>query len=269
MAHINDELGIPVTNSYDNMVGYENASGRRAKRQQKRAERKEARQERRADRKEARQERRQSRREGRNTQRVTTGDRNAAEEWLINSFGNNLMQSKTLEELEYLIGVMSDQKANAEEMLGKRKSGVGRVLSFGRQYKRRGKSAGMCTSDQCIRENQARLDALNNFETQYRTQVDTLRKKLEKLEKPPVTEGGSTGSGTGEGTSGGGSLTGSTQNLGSAIFTGGIVGSGTAEEQGGGDSSLLKDEDKQKKLLLYGVGGLAILGIGYYFFVRK
>jgi hypothetical protein len=166
---------------------------------------------------------------------------------------------------------MSDQKANSEEMLGKRKSGVGRVLSFGRQYKRRGKNAGLCTSDQCIRENQARLDALNNFETKYRTAVDSLRKKLEALEKPPVTEGETSTTTTTSGgtTSGGSTLTGSTQNLGAAVFTGGIIGGGSEGGVENGKDYLLNNNDKQKKMLIYGLGGLAILGIGYYLISRK
>jgi len=260
MAHINDELGIPVQYSYDNMAGYENASGRRAKRQQKRAERKEARQERRADRKEARQERRQSRREGRNTQRVTTGDRAAAEQWVMTSFGNSLLGAKNIEELDYWIGVMSDQKANSEEMLGKRKSGVGRVLSFGRQYKRRGKNAGLCTSDQCIRENQARLDALNNFETKYRTAVESLRKKFEKTQTqllPPTAEKTETG---------GEPLPPTPTNFGLGMAT---TITPTAEIGTTTDGDSLTDSDKQKKMIMYGVGGLLVLGIGYYFISRK
>lgn len=122
------------------------------------------------------------------TQRVTSADRDAAEQWVMNSFGNQLLEAKTLDQIDYWAGVMADQKVDMEMMLGKRKSGVGNVLSFGRQYKRRGKNAGLCTNDGCIRQSQARLDALNQFEVRHNTAITTLRKKLEKQieEKPPV-----------------------------------------------------------------------------------
>jgi hypothetical protein len=276
MENINNELGIPVQPLFEDLVslsGYDNASGRQ-RRQERRTERRERRQERREDRR----ERRQERREGRNTQRVTTGDRTAAEQWVMTSFGNSLLSAKSVADLDYWIGVMSDQKANSEEMLGKRKSGVGRVLSFGRQYKRRGKNAGLCTSDQCIRENQARLDALNNFETKHRTAVDALRKKLEALENPPVTEGGSTTTtGTTSTTTrttqgvGGGSLTGGTPS--GSIISGGGLSSIMSNEQATGTTTTGSDElqpsDKQKKTLVFIVGGLVVLGAGYYFLTKK
>lgn len=264
MAHINDELGIPVLNTFEDLVSigsYENASGRKAARQQKRAERKKERVERRVDRKEARQERRQMRREARDTQRVTTGDRNAAEQWVITSFKTNLLEAKDFDTLEYWIGVMADQKANLEEMLGKRKSGVGRVLSFGRQYKRRGKNAGLCTSDECIRTSQARLDALNQFEMQHKTAIDALRKKFEKSQTqllPPSTEKTETGGAT---------LPPTPSNIGTGMAT--TIETATTTTDGTTTAgSTSTDKDKQKNMILWGVGGLAVVGV-IYALVRK
>jgi hypothetical protein len=237
--NVNNQLGIPVLlHEYDNFThidsDYADASGRRQRRQERRAERKER-----------RQERRQERRENRNTQRVTEGDRRAAEQWVMNSFGNQLLEAKTLEQIDYWTGVIADQKVDMEMMLGKRKSGVGKVISFGRQYKRRGKNAGLCTSDGCIRQSQARLDALNQFEVKHNTAITTLRKKLEKQmeEKPPVS-GGTTTGGAGEQ----GQIL--QQGKADTALSGGITTTGGA---GATDDKKPKD---MNKYILYGVGGL-------------
>ena len=237
--NVNYQLGIPVIkHEYDVFThidnDYADASGRRQRRQERRAERRER-----------RQERRQERRENRNTQRVTEGDRRAAEQWVMNSFGNQLLEAKTLEQVDYWTGVMADQKVDMEMMLGKRKSGVGNVLSFGRQYKRRGKNAGLCTSDGCIRQSQARLDALNQFEVKHNTAITTLRKKLESQteEKPPVS-GGTTTGGAGE--------QGQILQQGRADTA---LSGGTTTAGGAGTM----DDEKPKdinKYILYGVGGL-------------
>ena len=165
MEYINSTLGIPVKGHFHDHISsrFANASG-----------------------KERRQERRQERRENRNTQRVTEGDRRDAEQWVMNSFGNSLLQATSVDAMDYWVGVMSDQKVDLEMMLGKRKSGVGSVISFGRQYKSRGKNAGLCTSDQCIRTSRARLDALNQFEARHKTAINTLRKKLEAATLTPT-----------------------------------------------------------------------------------
>lgn len=158
MEYINSSLGIPVKGHFHDQYSsrFANATG-----------------------KEARQQRRQERRENRNTQKVTEGDRREAEEWVMNGFGKALLDAKSIDDIDYWLGVIADQKVDLEMMLGKRKSGVGSVISFGRQYKSRGKNVGLCTSDQCIRTSKARLDALNQFEAKHRTVIATLRKNLE------------------------------------------------------------------------------------------
>lgn len=183
------------------------------------------------------------------TQRVTTADRNAAESWVMNSFGNQLLEAKTLDQIDYWAGVMADQKVDMEMMLGKRKSGVGNVLSFGRQYKRRGKNAGLCTSDSCIRQSQARLDALNQFEVRHNTAISALRKKLEKQteEKPPVS-GGTTTGGSGE--------AGQILQQGKADF----AQSGSITTTGGAAATDGAKPKDMNKYIMYGIGGL--LGVG-------
>lgn len=183
------------------------------------------------------------------TQRVKTADRNAAESWVMNSFGNQLLEAKTLDQIDYWAGVMADQKVDMEMMLGKRKSGVGNVLSFGRQYKRRGKNAGLCTSDSCIRQSQARLDALNQFEVRHNTAISALRKKLEKQteEKPPVSGGTTTGGSGQEGQI-------LQQGKADTALSGGITTTGGA---GATDDKKPKD---MNKYIMYGIGGL--LGVG-------
>jgi hypothetical protein len=183
------------------------------------------------------------------TQRVTSADRDAAEQWVMNSFGNQLLEAKTLDQIDYWAGVMADQKVDMEMMLGKRKSGVGNVLSFGRQYKRRGKNAGLCTNDGCIRQSQARLDALNQFEVRHNTAITTLRKKLEKQmeEKPPVS-GGTTTGGSGEQ----GQIL--QQGRADTALAGGIT---TTSGAGATDDTKPKD---MNKYIMYGIGGL--LGVG-------
>jgi hypothetical protein len=268
--NINNQLGIPtMLHEYDNFthIDQEHANaGGRQRRQERRAERKENRQERRAERKENRQERRQERREGRNTQRVTDGDRRAAEDWVMNSFGKQLLEAKDIETIDYWAGVMADQKVDMEMMLGKRKSGVGNVVSFGRQYKRRGKNAGLCTSDGCIRQSQARLDALNQFEVKHNTAINTLRKKYEKLteEKPLVSDTTSTSKTT---TSGNVS-----PQVGAATFP-----TGALLNENSGTSNISTDETDKNKVnvggqqinkstLIFGAFGLAIAGFLIYKF---
>jgi len=236
--NINNQLGIPVmSHEYDNFVHIDEEHANAGGRQRRQA--------RRAERKEKRQERRQERREDRNTQRVTEGDRRAAEEWVTNSFGRQLLEAKTLEQIDYWTGVIADQKVDMEAMLGKRKSGVGNVLSFGRQYKRRGKNAGLCTDDKCIRTSQARLDALNQFEVKHNTAISTLRKKLEKVadEKPPVLE---------EKTTGGSGEAGEVLKQGKADF----AQSGSITTTGGTASTDGAKPNDMNKYILYGIGGL-------------
>jgi len=185
------------------------------------------------------------------TQRVKAADRDAAEQWVMNSFGKQLLEAKDLETIDYWAGVMADQKVDMEMMLGKRKSGVGNVLSFGRQYKRRGKNAGLCTSDGCIRQSQARLDALNQFEVRHNTAISALRKKLEKQteEKPPVS-GGTTTGGSGE--------AGQILQQGKADF----AQSGSIATTGGTAATDGAKPKDMNKYILYGIGGLvAVVGI--------
>ena len=200
------------------------------------------------------------------TQRVTSADRDAAESWVMNSFGNQLLEAKNLETIDYWAGVMADQKVDMEMMLGKRKSGVGNVVSFGRQYKRRGKNAGLFTSDGCIRQSQARLDALNQFEVRHNTAINTLRKKYEKLteEKPPVSDTTSTGKTT---TSGNVS-----PQVGAATFP-----TGALSNENSGTSNISTDETEKNKVniggqqinkstLIFGAVGLAVAGFLIYKF---
>lgn len=178
MAYVNNELGINIRPIFDDLVingGYENASGER---QLKRLARKKERVEKRVQRKEARQERRELRRDSRNTQKISAQDRVRANDWIQFNYIQPMMNATSLKELGYYIDSLSDTKASLLEMLGKRKSGVGTIVSFGRKYKRSGKGAGMCTTNECIRETKARLDAIKLFETEYKNKIEILAQRL-------------------------------------------------------------------------------------------
>jgi hypothetical protein len=180
MNYINNELGLPIRGYYDDEISirFLSASGKE-KRQARRAERKEKREE--------RKENRQQRREDRvGTQTPTGADRAAAEAWVQSNFANAVANISSYEQLETFLAVVAQNKVDLEISLGKRKSGAGRILSFGKQYKTRGSKANLCGSNDCIRTTKARLDAINKFEQSYSKILDNIRKKYEPKEQPPA-----------------------------------------------------------------------------------
>jgi hypothetical protein len=158
MEFINSSLGIPVKGNFNDTVPYVNFLGA--------------------------------------NQKPTARDRREAEAWVMSNYGNDLLKATSLESIDLLIGNIADQKIGLEMALGKRKSGVGQIISFGRQYKKSGNKAGICSDDKCRRVSKARLDALNSFEAKNRTNIEARRKKLETQENtpPPVSSGSNQGS---------------------------------------------------------------------------
>jgi hypothetical protein len=184
MSHINNELGLPIRGYYDDEISirFLSASGKE-KRQARRAERKEKREERREERKENRQQRREDRV---GTQTPTGAERAAAEAWVQSNFANAVANISSLEQLETFLAVVSQNKVDLEISLGKRKSGAGRIITFGKQYKTRGSKANLCGSNECIRTTKARLDAINKFEQSYSKILDNIRKKYDPKEQSPA-----------------------------------------------------------------------------------
>lgn len=250
MAHINDELGIPVNHAFENLLSPENylyARGR-GKAKVKNFFGKVAQAPKKAISKSPvgflvkKPE----------TQRVTGEDRKNAENWVASTYGNKILASKSLAELDTNIGLMADAKEELFLKLGKEKSGVGKVLSFGRQYKRRGAKAGLCTTDSCIRESKARLDAIAAFETKNKSTIDALYKKYGEVEKPvepAASEKEGTSPQVGKADTG---TPAATSELGGTT-DGGATGSAITNALG-------KDKNK---IILYAVGGLVAVGALY------
>jgi hypothetical protein len=242
MAHVNNELGINIRPIFDDLVingGYENTSGER---QLKRLARKKERVEKRVERKEARQERRELRRDARNTQKITAQDRVRANDWIQFNYIQPMMNAKSLQELGYYIDTLSDTKATLLEMIGKRKSGVGTIVSFGRKYKRSGKGAGMCSSNECIRESRARLDAIKLFETEYKNKIEILAQRLP--ERVGVTPNPNQVS---------------TKPVAIASFD------GQNEVESTTDVTNINEPKKMNQVALYVIGGLLLIGAVRYF----
>lgn len=242
MAYVNNELGINIRPIFDDLVingDYENASGER---QLKRIARRKERVEKRVQRKEARQERRELRRDSRNTQKITAQDRVKANDWIELNFIQPMMNAKSLKELGYYIDTLSDTKATLLEMLGKRKSGVGNIVSFGRRYKRSGKGAGLCSSNECIRETRAKLDAIKLFEVEYRNKIELLAQRLpERVAKTPSPNQTSN------------------KPVGTSSFDGQNDVASTTQ------GTLNNEPNKMNQVALYVIGGLLLIGAVRYF----
>ena len=250
MEDINDELGIPVNHAFENLLSPENylyAKGRGKAKVKKFLSRVT-----------------KSPLKGLfkkpETQRVTGEDRKNAENWVANNYGNKILASKSLADLETNIGLMADAKEELYLKLGQEKSRVGKILSFGRQYKRRGAKAGLCTTDSCIRESKARVDAIDAFEVKNKSTIDAMYKKYGEVEKPAEPTASET---TGTSPQLGKADTGTpapTSELGGTT-DGGATGTGSAIT-----NALGKDKNK---IILYAVGGLVAVGALYAIFKNK